>query len=434
MTREFNKQRRDDSRPSFRTTHSNDYGAARPPRPGRPRLNRETVDRAWESGAQHQHADYNPRDGRGSAGYNGRYQRQDRQEPERNSFQRGRGYNNENGNYRNDSRDTPRNGERNRRDGVEPRPYNRNNDRRGPGSSDERYNPHTHDQRDFRPARNTGTPYRDRDQQERGNYEGRRNFGERGNYEGRRNFGERGNYEGRRNFGERGNYEGRKNFEERGNYEGRKNFEDREPRRNDARDNRSGPPARAQRPNGPPSRSNSYRGREYGQGTQGGHRSGPPTQQNDNSSRQGFNSSAKDEMFEGDYEHFTSIEEETPRRAENARHTQRSPRDYKPKPEERHVTPLPDGRVLKGPRSSQRQQAQFWTNVSEDTDELLSNVHTQETEGEQENGQETEQTEKTRRPRPRTASGVVRKRKSSSTGASGPSPKPSQRGFKWPTP
>ena len=300
MTREFNKQRRDDSRPSFRPTHSNDYGAARPPHPGRPRLNRETVDRAWESGAQHQHADYNPRDGRGSAGYNGRYQRQDRQEPERNSFQRGRGYNNENGNYRNDSRDTPRNGERNRRDGVEPRPYNRNNDRRGPGSSDERYNPRNHDQRDFRPARNTGTPYRDRDQQERGSYEGRRNFGERGNYEGRKNFEERGSYEGRKNFGERGNYEGRKNFE------------DREPRRNDARDNRSGPPARAQRPNGPPSRSNSYRGREYGQGTQG-HRSGPPTPQNDNSSRQGFNSSTKDEMFEGDYEHFTSIEEETPR-------------------------------------------------------------------------------------------------------------------------
>ncbi len=411
MTREFNKQRRDDSRPSFRTTHSNDYGAARPPRPGRPRLNRETVDRAWESGAQHQHADYNPRDGRGSAGYNGRYQRQDRQESERNSFQRGRGYNNENGNYRNDYRDTPRNGERNRRDGVEPRPYNRNDDRRGPGSSDERYNSRNRDQRDFRPARNTGTPYRDRDQQERGNYEGRRNFGERGTSEGRRNFGERGNYEGRRNF------------------------EDREPRRNDARDNRSGPPARSQRPNGPPSRSNSYRDREYGQRTQG-YRSGPPAHQNDNSSRQRVNSSAKNEMFEGDYEHFTSIEEETPRRSENNRLPQHSPRDYTPKSEERHVTPLPDGRVIKGPRSSQRQQAQFWTNVSEDTDELLSNVHVQEPESEQESGQEqeTEQMEKTPRPRPRTASGVVRKRKSSSTGASGPSPKPSQRGFKWPIP
>src|SRR5258708_38952409 len=61
MTREFDKQRRDDSRPSFRKPSSGRNGEERTPRPARPRLNRETVDRAWESGAQQQHADYRPR-------------------------------------------------------------------------------------------------------------------------------------------------------------------------------------------------------------------------------------------------------------------------------------------------------------------------------------------------------------------------------------
>jgi len=64
------------------------------------------------------------------------------------------------------------------------------------------------------------------------------------------------------------------------------------------------------------------------------------------------------------------------------------------------MTPLPDGRMLKGPRSQQRKQAQFWTEVSEESDELLSNIHTQEAEQEQEyiNEQSSTEEEKAHRP------------------------------------
>jgi hypothetical protein len=74
MTRDFNKQQRNDryayqapyQHPSFRSTPSNSvpsnrHGNGRPLRSSRPRLNRETVDRAWREGAQHSHADYHPR-------------------------------------------------------------------------------------------------------------------------------------------------------------------------------------------------------------------------------------------------------------------------------------------------------------------------------------------------------------------------------------
>src|SRR5205823_9616036 len=64
MTRDFSKQRRDDERPSSRNSSSGRYGEERSPRPARPRLNREAVDRAWENGAPQNHADY--RGGRNS--------------------------------------------------------------------------------------------------------------------------------------------------------------------------------------------------------------------------------------------------------------------------------------------------------------------------------------------------------------------------------
>ncbi|HEY4388200.1 MAG TPA: hypothetical protein VGN34_27440, partial [Ktedonobacteraceae bacterium] len=71
MTRDFNKQPRDDARPPFRNKSSNKFGEERSSRPARPRLNRETVDRAWESGAQTQHHDYRPRTTNGQPPRNG---------------------------------------------------------------------------------------------------------------------------------------------------------------------------------------------------------------------------------------------------------------------------------------------------------------------------------------------------------------------------
>ena len=52
-------------RPFSRPQPSNRPGEERSPRPARPRLNRETVDRAWESGAPTQHADYRTRSNNG---------------------------------------------------------------------------------------------------------------------------------------------------------------------------------------------------------------------------------------------------------------------------------------------------------------------------------------------------------------------------------
>src|SRR5215469_15898146 len=58
MTRDFNEQRRDDGHPSSRNQSSRRHGEERSPRSARPRLTRQTVDRAWESGARRDHADY----------------------------------------------------------------------------------------------------------------------------------------------------------------------------------------------------------------------------------------------------------------------------------------------------------------------------------------------------------------------------------------
>jgi hypothetical protein len=61
MTKDFNKQRRENERPYSRNSSSRRYGEERPPRPARPRLNRDIVDRAWENGARQNHADYRAR-------------------------------------------------------------------------------------------------------------------------------------------------------------------------------------------------------------------------------------------------------------------------------------------------------------------------------------------------------------------------------------
>src|SRR5690348_9587281 len=97
MTREYNNPRRNDSRPPFRQNSSSGrYGEEQSPRPGRARLNREIVDRAWEQGAQTQHADYHPRTGNGQ----GRSNNWRNNQPEHSSYQNGTGGNRPYGNRR----------------------------------------------------------------------------------------------------------------------------------------------------------------------------------------------------------------------------------------------------------------------------------------------------------------------------------------------
>jgi hypothetical protein len=78
-----------------------------------------------------------------------------------------------------------------------------------------------------------------------------------------------------------------------------------------------------------------------------------------------------DEQFEGDYEQFDA--QETPRGSEPVERTS----NYHPRNDERperHVTKLDDGRVLKGSRPAQRKNAQFWTEINEDTSKLVEQV------------------------------------------------------------
>src|SRR6266567_7420623 len=98
MTRDYNKSPRDDTRSSSRGHSPNRAGDDRSPRPPRPRLSRETVDRAWESGAPAQHADYRTRSSNGQPSRNSwRNNQQSEHSPAQNGR---RPYDNNQGNQR----------------------------------------------------------------------------------------------------------------------------------------------------------------------------------------------------------------------------------------------------------------------------------------------------------------------------------------------
>jgi hypothetical protein len=397
MTREFDKQRRNDTRPSSRNNSANKYGDERSPRPARPRLNRETVDRAWESGAQHAHADYRPRSSNGQPPRNNW---RNQQSSDYSSSQHGHGGNGPSNNQRQEQyRDNPRRNERapGENNGLRSRSFDSNNTGRRE-YSDQRPG----ERRDYR-ERSTGTGgrpgYRDNGQsRDRG-----------GQFRGRdqdRDYRER-DERGGRNFGHNSFEADRRDG--RG-YQGQRSGPD---TRNPRSQNRSW---EQQQPNdrpGRPSRS-SYNGR------------------NDNNER-----------FKGDYERFDRRDEapnrrddvRRPGRPEGPRERQRY--DNKERTEEQHVTRLPDGRVLKGPRPVQRKEAQFWAGISENTDDLIGHIPTPVSTDTTEPATEAEDDDKpakTRKPRTRIASATVRAKKAKTAGAGKRGPRPSQRGFKWPAP
>jgi hypothetical protein len=382
MTREFNKQGRDDMRPSTRHSSSEGrYEGERSTRPARPRLNRAIVDRAWEEGAQTNHADYRPRS-RGQAqptdyrsnrqqqgspshhnGANSRRPYSNRQPREPYGYgdpqdnHQGQYEHNGNTRYPSDSRQRPGSSQ-------EQRPYDRYPGQERPYRGNESYHRPAQDSaRDDRPSRGY----------ERGN-EARRSYGE---SRGPRNA-------PTRNWGE----------------------QNRQPR-------------------------------QYGGGG----------------------------TYEGDYERFSSYsgphapdrsaERERPGRNDyQDRRSPAQPRDHRPstQPGERRVTQMPDGRVLKGSRPVQRKQAEYWKEVDQDSENLLQQVHKPATEETHEQSQPGAQEPKRRAPlngdTPRARKPVVKKESTSNSPRSNNArekhvgegkphssgPKPSQRGFKWPTP
>jgi hypothetical protein len=393
MTRDFNKQRGDDARPSTRNQSSGRYGEERSPRPARPRLNRATVDRGWETGAQRNHADYRTRSrSTGNAGQPTRDYGRRGQQSDRPSAQNGRDtngrrpYENRQDNYRSDDR--PPYGDR----GPRSRPYDsgrrnfdeqRSNERRGYSDRNQEGGP----RRDYR--ENTRYPdsrpsYRDRDQG--------------------------------RGYQPRG--ADRNNRQER-------DFD---------RDNRS---PRSYERNNRPDRGGSR------PDTRNPRWQSRPQVQRENYSRQpqGYtNNSSQEELFEGDYEHFNS-----PDAPRHPREHNREDEDNRGQVEERHVTRLPDGRVLKGPRQVQRKNKEFWTDVAQETDSLISEVQPV-TENEQVSDSPATSPRKSRKQTPtgtpkapaRKASEVARVRKSrgkeSAPKAKSSGPRPSQRGYQWPKP
>ncbi|HLH61771.1 MAG TPA: hypothetical protein VKV20_08810 [Ktedonobacteraceae bacterium] len=408
MTRDFKKQRRDDVRPSSRNYSSGRYGDERSPRPARPRLNRSAVDRGWETGAQQNHADYRPRSrNNDNAGQPGRdYGRPDRQ-LDRSPAQYGRNtnghrpYENRQGNYRHDDRAPESN--------------------RGPRSRS-----YDSGRRNFDEPR-----YGER----RGHQDRTGRQGERGE---RRDYREHAQYaDDRPNSRDRDHS---RDYAQRG-YPGanrqRREFDrnDRSPRSYDRYD-------RNYRPEHGDSRRNAHnpRWQSRPQGPREHYARQPRRYTNE--------ATPEDELYEGDYESFNTSQ--APRhRAEQ----QRPYKDNTEQTEERHVTRLPDGRVLKGPRRVQRKNAEFWTDVSQETGALVSHVQPKRTPPEVAREEVPRKRVKavpgtppkksaqpkaatTAKPPARKASQVARTRKSrdkkGSSGAGAAVPRPSQRGFKWP--
>ncbi len=444
MTREFNKQERNDRNRSFRDTPPRRYQAEDNARPTRSRPNRASVDRAWQDGATNTHPDYHPRtranDGRppqrpwqqgqrqghspnGSSSYRSDGYRQDNYRPSEQRFERP--FNREQG-------PRSRYSDADNRRPQEHRSYRQGNnyDRNASGPSRFHNSRDNEDRAPFR-GQNFGNSDRFRQEQRTPHFSRRRDFeeeGTRNTYSPRPPFRreqENGaapysrqpdSYDRQRPSGDRGGFRP---------YNRQQSFE---------------------RPNGPKpyDRQRSY---ENERGTGNGRF---PKER---------------ERFEGDYEHYNDTA--TPRsfREKPYSNNRRRSDDNKP---ERHVTPLPDGRVIKGPRPVQRKNAQFWTEVAHDTESLVEQLHSnpqmqpreveQDTATaqvsahiseapEQENSlqPDAESAEVVKRPKvsrpkvlpkpgPRTASAVRRKKgeKAKTVNLNDGVPRPSQRGFKWP--
>lgn len=388
MTRDFNKQRRDDMRPSSREQSSSRNGDERSPRPARPRLNRESVDRAWESGAPSHHADYRTRSNNGNRGQaprndwrndrpNGQFgqNRPNGQYPARNSRP---SYGDRPGNGPTGPRrfDTTANGNHGYQSNQRPpsRPFNGNR----PDRPDRPDRPYGNNRPDSAPRGNGGRPeYREhsrpyeprpsyRTNEQGGGFQRRStNYNERTERDGRYEHNER----GPRQF-ERNNYGNASNYNGRPTHPPQSFDRDRRAPGNNYRDTRSPRDAETQEI----------------RDTQNPRWQSRPAAQRDSVNRREQNDGQFQpgqpghERYKGDYERFNGTEDK-PRFAGRPslryeKSKPRRPEGKKPQPEveERHVTPLPDGRVLKGPRPVQRKNAEFWTGIAQNTDELLNTV------------------------------------------------------------
>ena len=376
MTRDFNNQRREYPQSDSRSSSSRRYGEERSSRPARPRLNRDMVDSAWENGARQNHADYRTRSDSNS--HPPRDNRRPNQYSAQNSTNGRKPYGNRQDSYR------P--GERSPRSNNGPRPRSFESSMRT--FDDQKYN--QYERRGY-----SNQPYRD--EYRPGNRENSQHPNSRSQYQGRDPY--------------------------RGSQARDYDRDGRQPRSYD-RDKRSSRDA-----SGPDTHNPRWQSR--------------PARQHDNYPRKPPDSKrygAEQELFEGDYEHFEASDSAQPPTRQTRVDT-----DASQPLEERHITRLPDGRVLKGTLNEQHRNAEFWTEIAQESDELVQQIgpsNTQEvTTKHPADFPTTASTKGKPKSRTHTASASMRERKTTkakvrqstpkprSTG-----PKPSQRGYKWPTP
>jgi hypothetical protein len=370
MTKDFNEQQRGDVRPSSRNQSSGRHGEERSPRPARPRLNREAVDRAWESGASRNHADYRPRTTNGQPPRDNRRRDQYGNSPSAQNDRRL--YSNQQNNYRRYER-TP-------------------NDNHNPG-------PQSSDSRRFDDRRSSD----------------RRSFSERAGGAHPRSQSGPGFRANERYRDQHPPY--RHGDRDRSRGDERRGFD---------RDNRS---LRTFND------SNRQRRDFQRPNTQNPRWRSRPMVQNDDQprGRQDFN---RNERFEGDYERFETAETSRPQHPVSRLSEGNSDKESN----ERHVTRLPDGRVLKGPRPVQRKNVQFWTEISHDVEALVEPIDASVPVKKAATSDSAEDSERAVRRKPRTSTegtatrGKNRGARQSKPKARSTGPKPSKRGYKWPTP
>ena len=379
MTRDFKKQRRDNERPYSRRSSSSRYGEERSPRPARPRLNRDTVDRAWENGARRDHPDYHAN--RSDQSQSPRDNRQRNQQPTaQNSRNNRKPYGNRQGGYRSGERIA------NSRYGARPRSYES-----GMRKFDEQHYDEHQGYAD-RPGRTGDRPapprYSDSRSQGRGQSRDSR----------RRDFAR----EERPPRGPDRDYRKTREFDR----------ETRAPRsfERDKRSSRHGPQPDTQNPRWQ-SRPSAQRGK-FARRPQG--------------RPQEFSRfRPESEQFEGDYERF------------DAANTAQSPsREYAGTREYDE-----GGRARRGSGDVKRKNAKLREEITQEADELVEPVvkppAVDTTEEVMEYPAQTTPTEEKPKSRTRTASASKRERRTqagqSKPKARSTGPRPSQRGYKWPT-
>jgi len=398
MTRDFNNQRREYPQSDSRGSSSRRFEEERPSRPARPRLNRGMVDRAWENGARQNHADYRTRSD--SKTQSTRDNRRPNQHTNRYSAQ------------------TTNNGRK---------PYGKRQDNHRPGEQSPQSNNRSQ-------PRTFESNMRSFDDQHYNQYE-RHGYSKQSYQDDNR--------PGKSRNAQRPH--SRTQYQGRDQYRGPKRREfDRDtssPRDFDLDQKQAhGYDRDARQPRGYDRNKRSSRSTS-GPATQNPRwQSRPERQQNNYSNRShGYSRfEAEQELFEGDYEHFGSNSAK-PYTYQNKVDTYASHQ-----PEEHNITRLPDGRVLKGTPDEQHRNADFWTEIAQESDELVKQIessHAKKAATKHPVNLPTASSTKSKTtPRTHKATESTRERKTTKAKArqSTPKPhstvpKPSQRGFKWPT-